>query len=72
VIDTIAAPEALPTSANPLPLLGLLGLVSVCAGLMLRRTCTAPTSLSDKIRTDWAYVASLFVPWFRFVGALQS
>jgi hypothetical protein len=38
VIDTVAAPEALPSTASPLPLLGLLGLVSLCAGLMLRRT----------------------------------
>jgi hypothetical protein len=36
VVDTVAAPPALPSTGSPLPLLGLLGLVAVGAGLGLR------------------------------------
>jgi len=40
VVETVAAPEALPTTASPLPLLGLLGLLAVGAGFTLRHTQT--------------------------------
>ena len=36
VVDTVAAPPALPSTGSPLPLLGLLGLLAVGAGLGLR------------------------------------
>jgi hypothetical protein len=36
VVDTVAAPQALPSTGSPLPLLGLLGLLAVFAGLGLR------------------------------------
>jgi hypothetical protein len=36
VIDTVAVPQALPSTGSPLPLLGLLGLLAVGAGLGLR------------------------------------
>jgi len=36
VVDTIAAPPALPSTGSQLPLLGLLGLLAVGAGLGLR------------------------------------
>ncbi len=38
VTNAVAAPATLPTTASPLPLLGLLGLLAVGAGLALRRT----------------------------------
>ncbi len=38
VVDTVAVPAELPTTGSSLPLLGLLGLLSVGAGLALRRT----------------------------------
>ena len=36
VVDTVAVPQALPSTGSPLPLLGLLGLLAVGAGLGLR------------------------------------
>lgn len=36
VVDTVAAPPALPSTGSPLPLLGVLGLLAVGAGLGLR------------------------------------
>jgi len=36
VVDTVAAPPALPSTGSPLPLLGLLGLLAAGAGLGLR------------------------------------
>jgi hypothetical protein len=36
VVDTVAIPPALPSTGSPLPLLGLLGLLAVGAGLGLR------------------------------------
>ena len=41
VVQTVAAEEVLPETGTSLPLLGLLGLLSVAAGLTLRRTVTA-------------------------------
>jgi hypothetical protein len=38
IAEVLATEEVLPTTASPLPLLGLLGLLSVGAGLVLRRT----------------------------------
>jgi hypothetical protein len=38
VVDTVAAPAALPTTASPLPMLALLGLLAVGAGLAVRCT----------------------------------
>lgn len=38
VAEVVAAEETLPETAGPLPLLGLLGLLSVAAGLVLRRS----------------------------------
>jgi len=35
VIDTVAVPPVLPSTGSPLPLLGLLGLLAVGAGLGL-------------------------------------
>ena len=36
VVDTVAVPPVLPLTGSPLPLLGLLGLLTVGAGLGLR------------------------------------
>lgn len=38
VVETVAVPAELPTTGSLLPLLGLVGVVAVCAGLALRRT----------------------------------
>ncbi len=38
VVETVAAPAALPTTASPLPLLALLGLLALGAGFALRCT----------------------------------
>lgn len=38
IAEVVATEEVLPMTASPLPLLGLLGLLSVAAGLVLRRT----------------------------------
>lgn len=41
IAEVVATEEVLPTTASPLPLLGLLGLLSVGAGLVLRRTAAS-------------------------------
>lgn len=40
VVDTVASSQELPSTASPLPLLGVLGLLAVGAGLTLRLTLT--------------------------------